>query len=462
MMKTENVVPHLRKETVNPVGDLLEGGVTTGIKRTAIHGRRITMLLNQILSRENMLQALKRVEQNKGSHGVDMMPVQNLRQHIVENWLSIKEAILKGTYEPMPVRRVEIPKPDGGVRLLGIPTVTDRLIQQAIAQVLSKVYDPTFSENSYGFRPNRSAHDAVRKAKEYIRDGHRWVVDMDLEKFFDKVNHDRLMGTLAKRIQDKPLLKLIRKYLQSGVMINGVVSSTLEGTPQGGPLSPLLSNIVLDELDKELERRGHKFVRYADDCNIYVKSKRAGLRTMASIQRFIEGKLRLKVNEKKSAVDRPWKRKFLGFSFTYHKEPKVRIAKESLKRMKNKVREITSRKMPYPMEYRIQKLNQYLMGWCGYFALADTKSIFLELDKWIRRRLRMCLWKNWKKPKTKIRNLIQLGVPQWQAYEWGNTRKSYWRISNSPILHRTLGNSYWRNQGLKSLEARYENLRQLS
>lgn len=418
------------------------------------------MLLNQILSRENMLQALKRVEQNKGSHGVDMMPVQNLRQHIVENWLSIKEAILKGTYEPMPVRRVEIPKPDGGVRLLGIPTVTDRLIQQAIAQVLSKVYDPTFSENSYGFRPNRSAHDAVRKAKEYIRDGHRWVVDMDLEKFFDKVNHDRLMGTLAKRIQDKPLLKLIRKYLQSGVMINGVVSSTLEGTPQGGPLSPLLSNIVLDELDKELERRGHKFVRYADDCNIYVKSKRAGLRTMASIQRFIEGKLRLKVNEKKSAVDRPWKRKFLGFSFTYHKEPKVRIAKESLKRMKNKVREITSRKMPYPMEYRIQKLNQYLMGWCGYFALADTKSTFLELDKWIRRRLRMCLWKNWKKPKTKIRNLIQLGVPQWQAYEWGNTRKSYWRISKSPILHRTLGNSYWRNQGLKSLEARYENLRQ--
>ncbi|WP_096552535.1 group II intron reverse transcriptase/maturase [Ureibacillus thermosphaericus] len=418
------------------------------------------MLLNQILSRENMLQALKRVEQNKGSHGVDMMPVQNLRQHIVENWLSIKEAILKGTYEPMPVRRVEIPKPDGGVRLLGIPTVTDRLIQQAIAQVLSKVYDPTFSENSYGFRPNRSAHDAVRKAKEYIRDGHRWVVDMDLEKFFDKVNHDRLMGTLAKRIQDKPLLKLIRKYLQSGVMINGVVSNTFEGTPQGGPLSPLLSNIVLDELDKELERRGHKFVRYADDCNIYVKSKRAGLRTMASIQRFIEGKLRLKVNEKKSAVDRPWKRKFLGFSFTYHKEPKVRIAKESLKRVKNKVREITSRKMPYPMEYRIQKLNQYLMGWCGYFALADTKSIFLELDKWIRRRLRMCIWKNWKKPKTKIRNLIQLGVPQWQAYEWGNTRKSYWRISNSPILHRTLGNSYWRNQGLKSLEARYENLRQ--
>lgn len=420
------------------------------------------MLLNRILSRENMLLALQRVEKNKGSHGVDMMPVQNLRQHIVENWISIKEAILKGTYEPMPVRRVEIPKPDGGVRLLGIPTVTDRLIQQAIAQVLSRIYDPMFSEHSYGFRPNRSAHDAVRKAKGYIRDGYRWVVDMDLEKFFDRVNHDRLMNTLAKTIKEKPLLKLIRKYLQAGVMINGVISSTEQGTPQGGPLSPLLSNIVLDELDKELEKRGHKFVRYADDCNIYVKSKRAGERTMASVQQFIEGKLRLKVNEKKSAVDRPWKRKFLGFSFTSSEEPKVRIARESIKRMKKKVREITSRKMPYPMEYRIEKLNQYLIGWCGYFALADTKSIFGKLDSWIRRRLRMCLWKSWKKPKTKIRNLIKLGVPSWKAYEWGNSRKGYWRISKSPILHKTLGNSYWSNQGLKSLQKRYEFLRHLS
>ncbi|MEK4221365.1 group II intron reverse transcriptase/maturase [Bacillus sp. FSL W8-0116] len=420
------------------------------------------MLLNQILSRENMLLALQRVEKNKGSHGVDMMPVQNLRQHIVENWISIKEAILKGTYEPMPVRRVEIPKPDGGVRLLGIPTVTDRLIQQAMAQVLSRIYDPMFSEHSYGFRSNRSAHDAVRKAKGYIRDGYRWVVDMDLEKFFDRVNHDRLMSTLAKTIKEKPLLKLIRKYLQAGVMINGVVSRTEEGTPQGGPLSPLLSNIVLDELDKELEKRGHKFVRYADDCNIYVKSKRAGERTMASVKRFIEGKLRLKVNEKKSAVDRPWKRKFLGFSFTPSKEPKVRIAKQSLKRMKKKVREITSRKIPYPMEYWIKKLNQYLLGWYGYFALADTKSIFEDLDGWIRRRLRMCLWKNWKTSKTRIRNLIKLGVPEWKAYEWGNSRKGYWRISKSPILHRTLGNSYWSNQGLKSLQKRYEFLRHLS
>lgn len=417
------------------------------------------VMLNEILSRPNMIQAIKRVEANKGSHGVDMMPVQTLRQHILDNWETMKAQILGGTYEPQPVRRVEIPKPDGGVRLLGIPTVTDRLIQQAIAQVLSKEYDVTFSDNSYGFRPNRSAHDAVRKAKGYLKEGYRWVVDMDLEKFFDKVNHDRLMSALVKRIQDKPLLKLIRKYLQAGVMINGGVSSTEEGTPQGGPLSPLLSNIVLDELDKELEKRGHKFVRYADDCNIYVKSKRSGERTMANVQCFIEGKLRLKVNEQKSAVDRPWNRKFLGFSFTHHKEPKVRIAKTSLQRMKKKIREITSRKMPYSMEYRIQKLNQYLIGWCGYFALADTSSTFRLIDSWIRRRLRMCKWKNWKNPRTRVRNLARFKIPYGKAYEWGNSRKGYWSISKSPILNRTLGNSYWKNQGLKSLQVRYETLR---
>ncbi|PID23304.1 group II intron reverse transcriptase/maturase [Sporosarcina sp. P7] len=420
------------------------------------------MLMERILSRENLLTALKRVERNKGSHGVDEMPVQNLRKHILEHWESMKMELLQGTYEPQPVRRVEIPKPDGGVRLLGIPTVIDRFIQQAIAQVLTILYDPTFSDQSYGFRPNRSAHDAVRKAKGYIQEGNRWVIDIDLEKFFDKVNHDRLMGTLAKRIEDKRLLKLIRKYLKSGIMINGIVTTSEEGTPQGGPLSPLLSNIVLDELDKELEERDHKFVRYADDCNIYVKTQRAGNRVMSSVTSFIEGKLKLKVNLNKSAVDRPWKRKFLGFSFTNGKEPKVRIPKESVKRMKNKIREITSRKKPYPMEYRIKKLNQYLMGWCGYFALADTPSVFIKFDSWIKRRLRMCMWKNWKKPSTKVRKLIGLGAPKDKAYEWGNSRKSYWRISKSPVLHRTLGNSYWSSQGLKSLLSRYETLRHQS
>lgn len=419
-------------------------------------------MMERILARPNLLQAIKRVEENKGSHGVDQMTTKDLRNHLVENWTTILTQIRSGTYQPKPVRRVEIPKPNGGIRKLGIPTVTDRFIQQAIAQQLTLVFDPTFSEFSYGFRPNKRAHTAVKQARAYIKEGYRWVVDMDLEKFFDKVNHDRLMGTLAKRIHDKPLLKLIRKYLQSGVMINGVVMDTNQGTPQGGPLSPLLSNIVLDEFDKELEKRGHKFVRYADDCNIYVRTQRAGIRVMKSIRTFIEKKLRLKVNEKKSTVDRPWNCKFLGFSFTNNKEPKIRIAKQSIKRMKGKIREITSRSKPFPMELRIQKLNRYLIGWCGYFALADTKSIFEQLDGWIKRRLRMCLWKNWKKPSTKVRNLVQLGVPKWKAHEWGNTRKSYWRISKSPILHRTLGNSYWSHLGLKSLKARYEILRQSS
>jgi RNA-directed DNA polymerase len=417
------------------------------------------MLMKRVLSRENLLNALKRVERNGGSHGVDKMSTQNLRQYIVEHWDTLRNALQQGSYEPQPVRRVEIPKPNGGVRLLGIPTVIDRFIQQAITQTLTPIYDPTFSDNSYGFRPKRRGHDAVRKAKGWINDGYRWVVDMDLEKFFDKVNHDNLMGLLAKRINDKVLLKLIRKFLNAGIMIGGIVSQNTEGTPQGGPLSPLLSNIILDELDKELEKRGHKFVRYADDCNIYVKSKKAGLRTMGSITTFIENRLGLKVNHEKSAVDRPWKRKFLGFSFTRQKEPKIRIAKQSVKRFKQRVKEITSRKSPIPMEIRLKKLNQYLVGWCGYYALADTSSIFKEMDSWIRRRLRLCLWKQWKLPKTRVRKLTGLGIDKHKAYEWGNSRKGYWRITNSPILHRALDNAFWRKQGLKSLQERYETLR---
>ena len=417
------------------------------------------MLMERILSRENLLNALKRVERNGGSHGVDKMSTQNLRSYIVEHWDELRKSLQQGTYEPQPVRRVEIPKPNGGVRLLGIPTVIDRFIQQAITQTLTPIYDPTFSENSYGFRPQRRGHDAVRKAKGYIEDGYRWVVDIDLEKFFDKVNHDKLMGLLSKRIDDKVLLNLVRKYLNVGIMMGGVVSQNTEGTPQGGPLSPLLSNIILDLLDKELENRGHKFVRYADDCNIYVKSKKAGLRTMAGVTSFIEKKLSLKVNREKSAVDRPWNRKFLGFSFTNRKEPKIRISKQSIKRFKQKVREITSRKSPIPMDVRIKKLNQYLVGWCGYYALADTPSIFKGLESWIRRRLRLCYWKQWKLPKTRIRKLIGLGIDKHKAYEWGNSRKGYWRITSSPILHRALNNSFWRKEGLKSLSERYETLR---
>ncbi|RNB67228.1 group II intron reverse transcriptase/maturase [Brevibacillus panacihumi] len=416
-------------------------------------------MMGQLLSRENLLLALKRVEKNKGSHGVDGMSVKSLRQHILSNWDSLRASLENGTYVPSPVRRVEIPKLNGGVRLLGIPTVTDRLIQQAIAQVLSPIFDPMFSEHSHGFRPRRRGQDAVKKAQTYIEEGYRWVVDMDLEKFFDKVNHDKLMGLIAKHVKDRTILTLIRRYLESGIMVNGMEIESDQGVPQGGPLSPLLSNIMLHELDKELEKRGLRFLRYADDCNIYVKSKKAGIRVMDSVTTFIERKLKLKVNMEKSAVDRPWNRKFLGFSFTVNKSPKIRIANDSLKRAKQRIREITSRTKPLPMEYRIDDLNEYLTGWCGYFALADTPSVFSHLDEWIRRRLRMCLWKEWKRPKTKVKRLISLGVPKEKAYEWGNSRKKQWRIACSPILHRALNNAYWRNQGLKSLSDRYTYLR---
>ncbi|MGZ9586283.1 group II intron reverse transcriptase/maturase [Paenibacillus marinisediminis] len=419
-------------------------------------------MMEQLLSRENLLSALKRVEANKGSHGVDGMGVKDLRPHILQHWHSIRQSLKQGTYEPSPVRRVEIPKPNGGTRLLGIPTVMDRFIQQAITQVLTPMFDPKFSEHSYGFRPNRRGHDAVRKAKQFMQEGCRIVVDIDLEKFFDRVNHDRLMARLAERIADKTLLKLIRKYLQSGVLIDGLVQATTEGTPQGGPLSPLLSNIVLDELDKELEKRKLKFVRYADDCNIYVKTWKAGNRVKRSVTSFIEKKLKLKVNEAKSAVDRPWKRKFLGFSFSVDREYlKVRISKESMQRVKAKIRELTSRKSPISMETRIRELNQYLTGWCGYYALADTPYPFRELDSWIRRRMRMCVWKQWKLPRTKVRNLQVLGIPKQRARKWGNTRKKYWRIAQSPILSQALSNEYWAKQGLRSLSERYKLLRNI-
>ena len=412
--------------------------------------------LERILSRENLLLAMKRVISNKGSHGVDGMTVYELKQFLQMNWIRIREDIFNNEYKPMPVRRVEIPKPSGGTRLLGIPTVLDRFIQQAIAQELNLIYDENFSENSFGFRPRRDAKDAIKKAEGYIKKGYRWVVDIDSEKFFDKVNHDILMYKLSKDIKDKRVLKLIRKYLQSGIMINGIVVSNEEGTPQGGPLSPLLSNIMLDELDKELEKRGHRFCRYADDCNIYVKSKRAGERVMENITSFIEGKLKLKVNINKSAVERPWKRKFLGFTLgIMFGKAYSSISKQSLKKHKDKLREILSRSNPMTLEQRIIKLNQVNIGWINYYGVAKCKSITAQLDKWIKLRLRMCIWKQWKKVKTRYKNLKKLGLNHYQAIKFANTRKGYWRIANSAILKTTLTNQFFNDLGLKSLTRQY-------
>nr|BAD18238.1 reverse transcriptase-maturase-endonuclease of group II intron 0661 [Halalkalibacterium halodurans] len=416
-------------------------------------------MLERILSRENLIQALERVEKNKGSYGVDEMDVKSLRLHLHENWTSIRNEIIEGSYFPKPVRRVEIPKPNGGVRKLGIPTVMDRFLQQAIAQILTQLYDPTFSERSFGFRPHRRGHNAVRQAKQWMKEGYRWVVDIDLEKFFDKVNHDRLMRKLSSRIQDPRVLQLIRRYLQTGVMERGLVSPNTEGTPQGGPLSPLLSNIVLDELDNELEKRGLKFVRYADDCNIYVRSKRAGLRIMESVTSFIENRLKLKVNREKSAVDRPWNRKFLGFSFTRGKDPKMRVSKESVKRLKQRIRELTSRRHSMKMSDRLRRLNRYLTGWLGYYQVVDTPSILAQIDAWIRRRLRMIRWKEWKTTSARQKNLVRLGIKKAKAWQWANSRKGYWRVAHSPIMDYALNSEYWKGQGLMSLSERYQTRR---
>lgn len=414
-------------------------------------------LLEDVLERNNMLEAMYRVIRNKGSYGIDGMKTDELREHVKKTWATVKTKLLEGKYNPSPVRRVEIPKPDGGVRSLGIPTVQDRMIQQAIAQVLSKLYEPTFSESSFGFRPNRGAKNAIKQSETYINQGYKWVVDMELEKFFDKVNHNILMGKLEKKIKDKRLLKLIRKYLESGVLINGIKVSSEEGTPQGGPLSPLLANIMLDDVDKELEKRGHKFCRYADDCNIYVKSKRAGLRVMDSITRIIENELKLKVNKDKSAVDIVSKRKFLGFSFYFVKGvAKIRIHEKSIKRFKEKVKSITNRNRGISMDLRLLKLNDSIKGWINYFGIANAKRKLLELDKWIRRRLRACIWKQWKKIRTRYRNLVKLGIDNWKAWEYANTRKGHWKISGSPILSKSLHNKYLESIGFVSLTQTYQ------
>lgn len=415
-------------------------------------------LLEKMLNRDNLLFALKRVVQNGGAPGVDGMTVETLQEHLKENWVTIKRELLSGSYKPMPVKRVEIPKPGGGIRMLGIPTVTDRFIQQALLQIMTPIFETIFSPNSYGFRPGKRAHDAVKQAQAYIREGKRYVVDMDLEKFFDKVNHDILMARVARTVEDKRILKLIRGYLNAGVIVNGVISATTEGTPQGGPLSPLLANILLDDLDKELTKRGHSFVRYADDCNIFVESKRAGNRVMESAIRFVEGKLKLRVNREKSAVDRPWNRKFLGFSFLSNKEATIRLAPKTIERFKERIRKVTSRTRAVSMETRIAELNRYTQGWIGYFHLSSAKSHCQKFEEWIRRRLRMCLWKQWKKPRTRLRNLRALKVPEWAARMMANSRRGPWAMSRN--MNNALDTSYWKAQGLKSILARYLELRQ--
>jgi RNA-directed DNA polymerase len=410
-------------------------------------------LLEDILTAENLNTAYKRVKANRGRHGVDGMGVEALLPYLKLHGGDLRQSLLDGTYRPQPVLRAEIPKPDGGVRLLGIPTVIDRMIQQAVSQVLTPIYEPIFSDYSYGFRPNRSAHDAIHQAQAHINDGNRTVVDIDLEKFFDRVNHDKLMSLLAREISDKRVLKLIRLYLQSGVMIGGLVSATEEGTPQGGPLSPLLSNVMLDELDKELKRRGHRFCRYADDCNIYVKSQRAGERVMKSVTEFIEHRLKLRVNRNKSAVDNPARRKFLGFSFYWNKKgmARMRLHPKPMERLKEKVRAITSRSKSMAMEVRIEKLNALTRGWVNYYRPADMQKHCQSIDEWIRARLRMCYWKQWKCTKAKYENLRRLGLSDDLAWRNANTRKGYWRTASSPILLTTLTINFFNRLGLLRL-----------
>ena len=416
-------------------------------------GAEAEQLLAAVVERKNMWLALKQVERNSGAAGVDHMTVAQLRSYLREHWPRIKAELLAGDYQPQPVLKVEIPKPGGkGMRMLGIPTVVDRLIQQALHQVLSPLFEPDFSESSYGFRPQRSAHQAVLKARQYAREGRRWVVDIDLEKFFDRVNHDILMSRLARRIKDKRVLRLIRRYLQAGMMSNGLTTVRREGTPQGGPLSPLLSNILLDELDKELERRGHKFCRYADDCNVYVQSRSAGERVLKSLTTFLERRLRLKVNAEKSAVARPWARKFLGYSFTGHWEARLKVATTSVQRLKEKLREIFRRGRGRNLRKVIEEeLTPLLRGWMNYFRLAEVKGIFEELDSWIRRKLRGLIWRKWKRPFTRAKNLMQRGLAKPQALKSAMNGRGPWWNAGAAHMHAAFPKSYFDRCGLLSL-----------
>jgi RNA-directed DNA polymerase len=407
-------------------------------------------LMEEVCEQDNLKEALRQVKANKGSAGIDRMTVGQLPDYLKQHWPAIREQLLNGTYEPQPVRRVEIPKPDGGVRKLGIPSVLDRFIQQAVMQVLQRRWDRTFSQHSYGFRPGRSAHQAVAQAQQYVAEGYGWCIDFDLEKFFDRVNHDKLISQIAKRVEDKRLLKLIRAFLNAGVMENGLVSPSVEGTPQGGPLSPLLSNLVLDELDRELERRGHRFVRYADDCNIYVRSERAGQRVMESVTRFITQKLKLKVNEAKSAVARPAERKFLGFSFTDGSEVKRVITPKALERFKKRIREITCRAKSVSLEATMAELVPYLRGWRGYFGFCETPEVLIGLIRWVRLRLRAALWRQWKTPRRRRAALLELGVRPRMASNTAGSGLGPWYLARAKALSVGLSNAYFQSLGLPS------------
>jgi group II intron reverse transcriptase/maturase len=417
-------------------------------------------LWEQFLSRANLAAALRRVERNAGAPGVDGVQTEDLRPWLRDHWPEVRAALDAGTYRPQPTRRVTIPKPSGGERELGVPTALDRVIQQALSQVLVPTFDPGFSERSFGFRPGRSAHDAIRRAQRDVAEGYEWAVDLDLDRFFDRVQHDRLLAVVARRVTDKKVLGLIRRYLEAGVMADGVKQPTEEGTPQGSPLSPLLSNVYLDDLDRMLEKRGHRFVRYADDITIYVRSRRAAERVMGSTCEFIERRLKLRVNRGKSSARSAFSATLLGFGFLKRKgEIKIRIDPKARKRAKDRLREITSRRWGVSMRRRIREVNRFTVGWTAYFSLADTPRPLSDLDEWLRRRLRQVRWKEWKRYRTRRRNLRALGVPERKAREWAASRKGYWRIGGSAPLQRALPNAYWRDLGLQGFIDPYRRLR---
>jgi len=418
-------------------------------------------LWDEVFSPANLSAALKRVRANKGAPGVDGMTTGELSSWLGVHWPEVRVALDEGTYRPSPVRRVVIPKPGGGERLLGVPTVLDRLVQQALAQVLTGVFDPGFSESSFGFRPGRSAHQAVAAGRVFVEEGYRWVVDVDLEKFFDRVQHDALMARVARKVSDERALKLVRRFLDAGVMVEGVKQATVEGTPQGSPLSPLLSNIMLDDLDRELGRRGLRFVRYADDVRVFVRSKRAADRVLDGITDVVEGRLKLRVNREKSAVQPASRAVLLGFGFFFTTGGivRVRVAPKAIDRLKMRLRELTRRSWGVSMGYRITVLNRFVRGWMAYFRIADTPRVFRDLDKWFHRRMRQIHWKQWKRYATKRRMLAQLGIPPLSAIRWSNSSKGYWRIAGSAVLQRALPRRYWDRQGLISLHQAWERFR---